>query len=86
MTILLEIGWGLILFYDYLNGKDFASESTMFKSAMKPLTDKNVDIFPYLEEENCWEKVNFRSYTKVLNPKLKQYRFDLTILLRSAKS
>lgn len=81
-----EIGWGLILFYDYLNGKDFASESTMFKSAMNPLTDKNVDIFPYSKEENRWAEVNFRSFSKVLNPKLKQYRFDLTILLRMAKS
>ncbi len=81
-----EIGWGLILFYDYFNGKDFESESTMFKSAMKPLTEKNVSIFLSTEGKNRWADVNFRSFSKVLNPSLKQYRFDLVILLRMAKN
>jgi ABC-type sugar transport system substrate-binding protein len=81
-----EIGWGLILFYDYFNGKDFESENTMFKSAMKPLTEKNVSIFLSSEGKSRWADVNFRSFSKVLNPNLKQYRFDLVILLRMAKN
>ncbi|TNE69455.1 hypothetical protein EP331_14410 [bacterium] len=81
-----EIGWALILFYDYFNGKDFATENTIYKSAMKPLTAKNVTIFLNSENKDRWADVNFRSFSKVLNPSLKQYRFDLVILLRMAKN
>lgn len=81
-----EIGWALILFYDYFNGKDFESESTIYKSAMKPLTAKNVNIFLSSEGKDRWGDVNFRSFSKSLNPNLKQYRFDLVILLRMAKN
>jgi len=81
-----EVGWALILFYDYFNGKDFATESTIFKSAMKPLTAKNVNIFHSTEGKDRWADVNFRSFSKVLNPSLKEYRFDLVVLLRMAKN
>ena len=73
------------LFYDYFNGKDFASENTIFKSAMKPLIAKNVNIFLSSEGKDRWSDVNFRSFSKVLNPSLKEYRFDLVVLLRMAK-
>jgi ABC-type sugar transport system substrate-binding protein len=81
-----EVGWALILFYDYFNGKDFASESTIFKSVMKPLTAKNVNIFLRSEGKDRWSGVNFQSFSKVLNPSLKEYRFDLVVLLRMAKN
>jgi ABC-type sugar transport system substrate-binding protein len=81
-----EIGWAMILFYDYFNGKDFAGENTMFKSSMKPLTAKNVNIFLSSEGKDRWSDVNFRSFSKALNPSLKEYRFDLVVLLRMAKS
>jgi len=80
-----DIGWALILFYDYINGKDFATEHTIFKSAMKPLIAKNVNIVLNEEEKDRWADVNFRSFSKVLNPNLKEYRFDLVVLLRMAK-
>jgi len=80
-----EVGWAFILFYDYFNGKDFAKESTMFKSAMKPLISKNVNIFLSSQGKDRWTDVNFRSFSKVLNPSLKEYRFDLVVLLRMAK-
>lgn len=81
-----EIGWAMILFNDYFGGKDFVSENTMFKSAMKPLTSKNVNIFLSAEGKDRWTDVNFRSFSKVFNPALKEYRFDLVVLLRMAKS
>jgi len=80
-----DMGWAMILFYDYFNGKDFASENTIFKSAMKPLIAKNVNIFLSSEGKDRWSDVNFRSFSKVLNPSLKEYRFDLVVLLRMAK-
>ncbi len=80
-----EVGWAIILFYDYFNGKDFETENTIFKSAMKPLTAKNVNIFLSSKGIDRWADVNFRSFSKVLNPSLKEYRFDLVVLLRMAK-
>jgi len=80
-----DMGWAMILFYDYFNGKDFAGENTIFKSAMKPLIAKNVNIFLSADTKDRWNDVNFRSFSKVLNPSLKEYRFDLVVLLRMAK-
>jgi ABC-type sugar transport system substrate-binding protein len=81
-----EAGWALILFYDYFNGKDFKSESTQFHSIMKPLTSQNVQLFLQNNESNRWADVNFKTFSKVLNPNLKSYKFDLVVLLRMAKS
>ena len=52
---------------------------------MKPLIAKNVNIVLNEEEKDRWADVNFRSFSKVLNPNLKEYRFDLVVLLRMAK-
>ena len=77
-----EIGFGLVLLYDYFHGKDFYEElGGRIKTRMALLTRENVDrYYGFLIDQN-WDAVDFRKYSKILNPKLKTYDFSFESLM-----
>ncbi|MCF2948586.1 ABC transporter substrate-binding protein [Paraglaciecola aquimarina] len=73
----LEGGLSLILFYDYLNGYDFAQEmGVVIKTEMSILDKNNVEqLGPFLQKPK-WSKSRLQSYSKSLTPARKQYNFN----------
>ncbi|OHD10417.1 MAG: hypothetical protein A2Y34_01170 [Spirochaetes bacterium GWC1_27_15] len=77
-------GWATILFYDYLNGKDFINDTTVtVETQPEVLSQENVDTFLKVFGDGNWEKVDFKKFSKTLNPKLKKYDFSLKNLMNS---
>lgn len=73
----MEGGWGIILFFDYLNGKDFIEEtSSVIKTEMSILNNKNADVLGRFLSAAKWSNIHLRSYSKFLNPKRKVYDFN----------
>ncbi|MGJ8681097.1 ABC transporter substrate-binding protein [Paraglaciecola sp.] len=73
----LEAGLSLILFYDYLNNRDFVDElGAVIKTEMSILDKSNVALLGPLLSQPKWAKNHIRSYSKFLNPNRAQYNFS----------
>lgn len=76
--------WSLVMLYDYHHGHDFAAEEgleldqSMFVLFTPNLADRFLERYGDLR----FDRVDFRRYSKVLNPKLKRYDFSFGQLLR----
>jgi len=77
----MDGGWAAILVYDYLNGIDFAEESTQMKSQMNPLTASNVQDYLSTLGKGDWNKIDFTQFSKNTNPELKTYDFSIDAIL-----
>lgn len=78
----MEGGWALVLLYDYHHGQDFLSElGSTFKSPMHIIDKSNVSQYLKHLSDTQWDKVDFRKFSKVQNPDLKNYDFSLKALL-----
>lgn len=75
--------WALVMLYDYENGRDFAlTEGLELSLSMFTLfTQKDADRFVARFGKLQFNQVNFRRFSKVLNPKLKHYDFNFRQLL-----
>ncbi|MCB1877344.1 MAG: response regulator [Chromatiales bacterium] len=71
----------VIMVSDYLNGLDFADQGLMFKSNMVAVTHRNVERFQRVFADPV--AIDYAALSKSLNPKLKQYRFDLDAIAGS---
>jgi len=81
-----EGAWAAVLLYDYLNGRDFAEESTRFTSPMAVVTQSNAELFSNKFHINnlgsdSIDKIDFSIYSKVKNPSLDKYNFSMDDLL-----
>ncbi|SCY58120.1 diguanylate cyclase [Desulfoluna spongiiphila] len=76
---MLEGAWSLTLMHDYLRHRDFARESTVFKTRMHAIDSGNVDQVRAFLSDN-WDRIDFAAFSKYLNTTL-LYRFDLPHLL-----
>lgn len=73
----MEAGWALILFFDYLNGKDFINEtSSIIKTEMSMLDKSNVDSMGAFLSNPKWSNSHLKSYSKFLNPVRKKYNLN----------
>jgi ABC-type sugar transport system substrate-binding protein len=74
--------WSLVMLYDYAHGRDFADEGLDLDRSMFTNFDaKSAET--YLARFGAgFDAVDFRRYSKVLNPALKRYDFDFAQLLR----
>lgn len=76
--------WALVMLYDYHHGRDFATEEgleldqSMFVLFTPNLADRYLERYGDMH----FERVDFRRFSKVLNPKLKRYDFSFRQLLR----
>jgi len=77
--------WALVMLYDYHRGRDFADEGlelqrSMFAEFNAQLADR------YLQRFGSGIKgVDFRRFSKALNPKLKRYDFGFAQLLEARR-
>lgn len=75
--------WSLVMLYDYHHGRDFADEGleldqSMFASFTPRLADRFLERYGDMH----FERIDFKRYSKVLNPSLKRYDFNFEQLLR----
>ncbi|MEO5795120.1 MAG: ABC transporter substrate-binding protein [Rhodoferax sp.] len=74
--------WALVMLYDYDRGHDFIDEGLQLERSMFVLfTPAMAEKFEARFGER-YDSIDFRQYSKVLNPKLKRYTFGLAPLLR----
>ncbi len=85
----MEGAWTMVMIYDYANGVDFAdSEGVSMKSRMGVITSKNVANFEKNLGDRSFEKidkVDFKKFSKAMNPGMKKYSFDLDNILKQFK-
>jgi PAS domain S-box-containing protein len=72
----LDGAWAVVLLYDYCNGVDFADEQLQFGSAMVAMTRTNAPNLAPLTSQAV-RSLDFRQFSKIRNPALKLYQFDL---------
>ncbi|WP_394790595.1 ABC transporter substrate-binding protein [Rhodoferax sp.] len=74
--------WALVMLYDYDRGHDFADEGLQLERSMFVLfTPAMAEKFQTRFGQR-YDSIDFRRYSKVLNPKLTRYTFGLAPLLR----
>lgn len=74
--------WSLVMIYDYHHGRDFADEGLELDRSMFALFDAALaDVFLARFGER-YDSLDFRRYSKVLNPRLRRYEFGFAQLLR----
>lgn len=75
--------WSLVLLYDYHNGRDFAPEGLEMKQSMFMLFSvADAARFETRFADLKFDHVDFRHFSKILNPKLKHYDFNFRQLLK----
>jgi ABC-type sugar transport system substrate-binding protein len=75
--------WSLVLIHDYHHGRDFADEGLELEQPMFALfTPKLADRFLVKYGDMRFDQVDFRRFSKTLNPALKRYDFSFEQLLR----
>lgn len=76
--------WALVLLYDYLHGKDFASRGTQLQYTLFSALSQE-DVGQYLRQfgDGDWRKVDFTKFSLVLNPRSSGYTLDLENLYRN---
>jgi ABC-type sugar transport system substrate-binding protein len=82
----MEGGWAAVLLYDWFHGRDFAEETVAFRSRMGILTKDTVG--PYKRNfhgKGGWDKIDFRKFSKVLNPEVGSYAFGFEAVLSQVK-
>jgi ABC-type sugar transport system substrate-binding protein len=74
--------WAAVMVYDYAHGHDFADEGLELDRPMFTLFDA-ARARTFLERfGEKLDRIDFRRYSKALNPRLKRYDFDFGQLLR----
>jgi ABC-type sugar transport system substrate-binding protein len=74
--------WAMVMLYDYAHGRDFSSEGLELQRSMFVLVDPLLvdKLEPRISAPH--KQLDFRKYSKVLNPRLKVYGFETDRLLR----
>lgn len=76
-------GFGLVMLYDYHHGKDFRDEGLQPRAPLFVLLDKELaQRFLTRFGDEDFSSVDFRRFSKHLNPGLRRYRFGLLQALR----
>lgn len=74
--------WALVMIYDYAHGHDFADEGLELDRPMFVLFDADKAGRFLARFGSNYQKIDFRKYSKVLNPQLKHYNFAFEQLMR----
>jgi len=79
-----EIAWMLVMLYDYHHGVDFMHTESM--GTCFQLNRKNLPSnLPYIEP-NQWHLIDFKQFSKVLNPKIESYNFNFSEVVKQLSS
>lgn len=79
----MDGAWALVMLYDYHHGRDFQADPV--KSAMHVIDKANADRYLELFGSNDWNKIDFKQFSKVLNPQIMHYDFSLGRILNQLK-
>lgn len=75
--------WALVMLYDYHNGKDFRSEGLELQVPLFVLfDDERAQGFLARFAKEDFSAIDFRQYSKHLQPQLKRYQFGLLPILK----
>lgn len=74
--------WALVLLYDYEHGRDFADEGLTQTRPMFMLFDKTSAKQYLARYGQGVPSLDFRPQSRVLNPQLKRYAFELAAMMR----
>lgn len=76
----MEGAWVIVALYDYFNGVDFKRENVTLRTKMFPATAKNADFCKTKTDVKNLDSIDFRKFSKKLNPTIKKYDFSLKSL------
>lgn len=82
----LEGGWALVLAHDHFHGKDFASLDTTMKTGMARVTQANIEEYAAIWDKSRARAVDYRYFSRVLNPEWPGYRFSADALINRIKA
>jgi ABC-type sugar transport system substrate-binding protein len=70
--------WALVLLYDYFHGRDFADIGTELQLPLFSLLDRQ-GVVRYLAVfgDGDWTKIDFRKFSRILNPDQQRYDFSM---------
>ncbi|WP_342616415.1 ABC transporter substrate-binding protein [Rhodoferax sp. GW822-FHT02A01] len=74
--------WALVMIYDYAHGRDFADEGLELDRPMFTLFDAESAERFRARYASGYSRIDFRKYSKVLNPQVKHYNFSFEQLIR----
>ena len=74
--------WSLVMIYDYHHGRDFADEGLQLERNMFVLFDPALAKVFESRFGDKYSSIDFRAYSKKLNPKLARYEFGFAQLLK----
>ncbi|KZM39518.1 hypothetical protein OA92_19570 [Marinomonas sp. SBI22] len=82
----IEGAWSLVLIFDYLSGEDFVDHGVELLTPMGLVTKENVQLYIDNLTQEKWtknnlRKINFRQYSKVINPELDEYQFNFDSII-----
>ncbi len=74
--------WALVMIYDYHHGRDFEDEGLQLERSMFVLFNPALASVFESRFGDSYGSIDFRRYSKVLNPAVKRYVFEFAQLLR----
>ncbi|QJB56199.1 ABC transporter substrate-binding protein [Pseudodesulfovibrio sp. zrk46] len=78
----MDGGFALVMLYDLIHG---VAVSPLSRSRFSLLTRENVDDYINHFGTNDWGQIDFRKFSKVLNPEVKEYDFSLKAVLEQVR-
>ncbi len=76
-------GWGLVMLYDYHHGKDFKNEGLELRAPLFMLLDaERAQRFLARFGKEDFSSIDFRQFSKRLQPQLRTYQFSLLPALK----
>lgn len=82
----MDGAWAAVVFYDYFHGVKLKTNGeSKFSSKMSPITARNIAEYRKIINKNNWKNINFRKFSKKLNPQLKEYNFSPNAVLKQFK-
>lgn len=75
----------MVYLYDYHNGIDFSLTGEQIRYSSEVVDQDNIGEYKVLQEKDFLNKVDFRLFSKVLNPKIKDYDFSMSALEESTR-
>lgn len=82
----MEGGWAMVLLHDYHHGRDFSSAlGSTIRSEMQVIHKGNVLSYRKSFSGKYADAIDFRKFSRVLNPGLKKYDFSLKAVLNASK-
>ncbi|HPQ97541.1 MAG TPA: substrate-binding domain-containing protein, partial [Thiolinea sp.] len=76
----VEGAWVAVMLYDYLQGRDFADAGLEQHSPMQAFPMPHAATYLARITQRNWDDIDFCQFSRVLNPEVSQYAFDVRVL------